>query len=137
MYSVSELVAGVRELLEVRVGRVLVAGEVSNVHAATSGHFYFTLKDSGAQLRAVLFRGDARRSRFEPEAGLEVVAQGEMSVYAARGDLQMIVRRLEPRGRGALQVAFEQLRARLDAEGLFDPGARRELPTLPRRIGIV
>jgi len=137
VYSVSELVAGVRELLEVRVGQVLVAGEVSNVHAATSGHFYFTLKDSGAQLRAVLFRGDARRSRFEPEAGLEVVAQGEMSLYAARGDLQMIVRRLEPRGRGALQVAFEQLRARLDAEGLFDPGARRELPTLPRRIGIV
>jgi exodeoxyribonuclease VII large subunit len=137
VYSVSELVAGVRELLEVRVGHVLVAGEVSNVHAATSGHFYFTLKDSGAQLRAVLFRGDARRSRFEPEAGLEVVAQGEMSVYAARGDLQMIVRRLEPRGRGALQVAFEQLRARLEAEGLFDPAARRPLPTLPRRVGVV
>ena len=137
IYSVSELVAGVRELLEVRVGRVWVAGEVSNVHAAASGHFYFTLKDAGAQLRAVLFRGDARRSRFEPEAGLEVIAQGEASVYAARGDLQLIVRRLEPRGRGALQLAFEQLRARLEAEGLFDPAGRRELPILPRRIGLV
>jgi exodeoxyribonuclease VII large subunit len=134
---VSELVAGVRELLEVRVGQVLVSGELSNVHAAASGHFYFTLKDAGAQLRAVLFRGDARRSRFEPEAGLEVIAQGELSVYAARGDLQMIVRRLDPLGRGALQIAFEQLRARLEAEGLFDPAQRRPLPTLPRRIGVV
>jgi exodeoxyribonuclease VII large subunit len=137
VYTVSELVAGVRELLEVRVGQVWVAGEVSNVHAAASGHFYFTLKDAGAQLRAVLFRGDARRTRFEPEDGLEVVAQGEMSLYASRGDLQLIVRRLEPQGRGALQVAFEQLRARLDAEGLFDPEGRRPLPMLPRRIAVV
>jgi len=134
---VSELVAGVRGLLEQRIGRVWVAGEVSNLHCAASGHYYFTLKDAGAQLRAALFRSTARRLLFEPEDGLEVLVHGEPSVYEPRGDLQFLVRHLEPRGRGALQVAFEQLRARLEAEGLFEPGKKRPLPPLPRCVGVV
>ena len=95
------------------------------------------MKGDGGQLRAVLFRGSARGLAFEPEDGLEVLAYGEVVVYEPRGDLQLIVRRLEPRGRGALQLAFEQLRRRLEAEGLFDPARKRRLPPLPGRIGIV
>jgi exodeoxyribonuclease VII large subunit len=134
--SVAELVGGVRELVE-ELGPVWVAGEISNLRRAGSGHAYFTLKDADAQLRAVLFRGSAVRVPFDPEEGLEVIAGGELTVYGARGDLQLIVRQLEPRGRGALQLAFEQLRARLEAEGLFDDAHKRELPRFPRRIGIV
>jgi exodeoxyribonuclease VII large subunit len=130
-------VAGLRGLLEQRVGRVWVAGEVSNLHGASSGHFYFTLRDGGAQLRAALFRSAARRLPFEPEEGLEVLVFGELSVYEPRGDLQLLVRHLEPRGRGALQLAFEQLRTRLEREGLFDAAGKRALPELPRCIGIV
>lgn len=135
--SVSGLVAGLRGLLEQRVGRVWVAGEVSNLHHAASGHFYFTLKDSGAQLRAAMFRSAARRLVFAPEEGLEVLVFAEVSVYEARGDLQLLVRHLEPRGRGALQLAFEQLRARLEREGLFATERKRALPRLPRCIGLV
>jgi exodeoxyribonuclease VII large subunit len=134
---VSELVAGMRGLLEQRVGRVWVAGELSNLHCAASGHYYFTLKDAGAQLRAALFRSAARRLVFEPEEGLEVLVFGQPTVYEPRGDLQLLVRHLEPRGRGALQLAFEQLRARLELEGLFDAARKRPLPALPRRIGVV
>jgi exodeoxyribonuclease VII large subunit len=130
-------VAGLRGLLEQRVGRVWVAGEVSNLHCASSGHYYFTLKDSGAQLRAAMFRSAARRLVFAPEEGLEVLVFGEPSVYEPRGDLQLLVRHLEPRGRGALQLAFEQLRARLEREGLFDPARKRPLPSFPRCIGVV
>jgi exodeoxyribonuclease VII large subunit len=137
LFTVSELVEGLRELLEEEIGRVLVAGEISNLRRAASGHAYFTLKDDGAQLRAALFRGDAARLPFEPEEGLAVVAEGTLSLYPARGELQLVVRRLEPRGRGALQLAFEQLRARLAAEGLFDPAAKRPLPAVPRRVGVV
>jgi exodeoxyribonuclease VII large subunit len=135
--SVSELLAGLRGLLEQRVGRVWVAGEVSNLHRAASGHYYFTLKDAGAQLRAAMFRSAARRLVFEPEEGLEVLVFGEPSVYEARGDLQLLVRHLEPRGRGALQLAFEQLRARLAGEGLFDAAHKRPLPRVPRCVGVV
>jgi len=124
-------------LLEERIGRVWVVGEVSNLHRARSGHLYFTLKDDAGQLRAALFRNAARRVVFEPEDGLEVLAYGDLSVYEPRGDLQLIVRQLEPRGLGALQLAFEQLRARLEAEGLFDPARKRPLPALPSRIGVV
>jgi exodeoxyribonuclease VII large subunit len=134
---VSELVAGLRGLLEHRVGRVWVAGELSNLRRAPSGHTYFTLKDQGAQIRAALFRSDGRRLAFVPEEGLEVLAYGEPSVYEPRGELQLLVRQLEPRGRGALQLAFEQLRARLEAEGLFDPARRRPLPLVPRAVGVV
>jgi exodeoxyribonuclease VII large subunit len=137
LLRVGELVAGVRELLEDAVGRVWVVGEVSNLFRAGSGHVYFTLKDEDAQVRAVLFRGTARRLRFEPEEGLEVLVYGELSVYEPRGDLQLLVRTLEPRGAGALQVAFEQLRARLEAAGLFDPARKRPLPLRPRRVAVV
>ncbi len=137
IYSVGELLAGLRMLLEERVGRVWVVGELSNLHRARSGHLYFTLKDDSGQVRAALFRNAARRLAFEPEDGLEVLVYGDLSVYEPRGDLQLIVRQLEPRGLGALQLAFEQLRARLEAEGLFDADRKRPLPARPSRIGVV
>jgi exodeoxyribonuclease VII large subunit len=136
VFRVAELVGGVRELVE-DLGVVWVVGEISNLRRAGSGHAYFTLKDDAAQLRAVLFRGSAVRIPFDPEEGLEVVAGGELTVYGARGDLQLLVRQLEPRGRGALQLAFEQLRARLQAEGLFEAARKRPLPGFPRRLGVV
>ncbi len=132
-----QLLAGLSGLIEERVGRVWVVGEISNLHNAPSGHSYFTLKDEGGQIRAALFRGNAGRVRFELEEGLEVVAEADVSIYAARGDLQLIVRGLEPLGVGALQLAFEQLRRRLAAAGLFDEERKREIPVHPRRIGIV
>jgi exodeoxyribonuclease VII large subunit len=134
---VSELVAALRDAVESAVGRVWVVGEVSNLRRAASGHCYFTLKDDVAQLRAVMFRGDASRLRFDLEDGLEALAFGEVSLYVARGELQMVIRDVEPRGVGALRLAFEQLRARLDAEGLFDPASKRPLPAFPRAVGIV
>ena len=137
IYSVGEVLAGLRALLEERIGRVWVVGELSNLHRAHSGHLYFTLKDDAGQLRAALFRNAAKRLAFEPEDGLEVLVYGDLSVYEPRGDLQLIVRQLEPRGLGALQLAFEQLRARLEAEGLFDPDRKRPLPARPVRIGVV
>jgi len=136
IYSVGAVVAGVRRLLEERVGSLWVVGEVSNLRRPASGHLYFTLKDAEGQLRAALFRGSARRLAFEPEDGLEVLVYGELTVYGERGELQIIVRELEPRGAGALQVAFEQLRRRLEAEGLFDAARKRALPRVPRRVGI-
>jgi len=135
--GVGQLLAGLSGLFEHHVGRVLVMGEISNLHEARSGHAYFTLKDADGQIRAALFRGQAGRLRFRLEEGLEVVVEAEVSIYAARGDLQLIVRGVEPRGVGALQLAFEQLRRRLEAEGLFDPALKRAIPGHPRRIGIV
>ncbi|MAG33039.1 MAG: exodeoxyribonuclease VII large subunit [Deltaproteobacteria bacterium] len=137
MLGVGELIAGLKGLLEHQVGRVWVVGEISNLHTARSGHSYFTLKDEAGQMRAALFRGNARRVRFELEEGLEVVAEAEVSIYAARGDLQLIVRGLEPRGVGALQLAFEQLRRRLEAAGFFAEERKRAVPTHPRRVGVV
>ncbi len=137
MFSVGDVLEGLRGLLEDQIGRVWVAGEISNLRRAASGHSYFTLKDAAGQLRSVLFRGNARRIPFELEDGLEVLAEGELSIYAARGDLQLIVRQLEPRGQGALQLAIEQLRARLEQEGLFDPARKRPIPGHPRRVGVV
>jgi len=130
VYAVGDLLAGISALLQDRVGRVWVAGEVSNLHRAASGHCYFTLKDERGQIRAALFRQAAARVPFELEEGLEVL-------YEQRGDLQIIVRELEPRGQGALQLAFEQLRARLEAEGLFEEARKRPIPRFPRRVGIV
>lgn len=135
--GVGQLLAGLSGLFEHHVGRVLVTGEISNLHLARSGHAYFTLKDEDGQIRAALFRGAATRLRFALEEGLEVVVEAEVSIYAARGDLQLIVRGVEPRGVGALQLAFEQLRRRLEAEGLFDPARKRAIPVHPRRIGVV
>ncbi len=129
--------AGLRGLLADRVGRIWVSGEVSGLRRAASGHLYFTLKDESAQLRAVLFQGLARRLPFEPEEGLDCLVQGDVTVYEPRGDLQLLVQALEPRGQGALRLAFEQLRRRLEAEGLFDAARKRPLPAFPRTLGVV
>jgi exodeoxyribonuclease VII large subunit len=137
IFRVGELIRGLNALLEDRVGRVWVLGEISNLHRARSGHCYFTLKDSEGQVRAALFRSAAARVPFEIEEGLEVLVYAEVGIYAARGDLQLIVRQVEPRGLGGLQLAFEQLRRRLEAEGLFDEERKRSLPELPQRVGVV
>ena len=137
IYSVSELSLELKGLLEQKFPDVWVAGEVSNFRAAASGHLYFTLKDASAQLRAVCFRNQARYLKFKPQDGISVIARGHLSVYEARGEYQLYVDFLEPAGLGALQLAFEQLKAKLAAEGLFDPGRKKPLPALPRTIGIV
>jgi len=137
IFPVGQLLAGLSQLLDDQVGRLWVVGEISNLHRAGSGHVYFSLKDDRGQVRAALFRAAARRVPFDLEEGMEVLAYAEVSIYAPRGDLQLIVREVEPRGLGALQLAFEQLRRRLEAEGLFDPATKREIPEHPRRIGVV
>jgi exodeoxyribonuclease VII large subunit len=137
VYRVSDLISGLNALFEDRVGRLWVVGEIANLHEARSGHAYFTLKDESAQIRCALFRSAAGRVPFALEDGLEVVAYADVGVYEARGELQLVVRQLEPRGRGALQLAFEQLRARLEAEGLFAEARKRPLPELPTRLGVV
>jgi exodeoxyribonuclease VII large subunit len=135
--TVSELSARLREVLEERFPAVWVEGEISNFRLYGSGHAYFTLKDEGAQVRCVLFRNRARRIKFEPGDGQHVLAFGAVELYAQRGEYQLVVELLEPRGLGALQLAFEQLKARLAAEGLFEQGRKRPLPRFPRKIGIV
>jgi exodeoxyribonuclease VII large subunit len=135
--TVSELTAGIRELLEQGFGAIAVEGEISNCRQWSSGHLYFTLKDDRAQLRAVMFRTTVRTLRFRPEDGMHVIARGRLAVYDAKGEYQIICDALEPHGLGALQAAFEQLKRRLQAEGLFDQARKRPLPVLPRRIGIV
>jgi len=137
VHGVGELLRGLRTLLEDSLGRVWVSGETSNLFAARTGHFYFTLKDAEGQIRCALFRNDAKRLPFELENGLEVIMLAEPTVYQARGELQLVVREIEPRGEGALQLAFEQLRRRLEAEGLFDEARKRALPEHPRRVGVV
>ena len=137
VYTVSELTAGIKGTLEGAFPAVWVEGEISNLRVPSSGHAYFTLKDEGAQLSAVLFRGRGRRVRFEPEDGMHVLAFGGLDVYAARGQYQLVVELMEPQGLGALQLAFEQLKRKLEAEGLFDEGRKRKLPVYPRVIGIV
>jgi exodeoxyribonuclease VII large subunit len=135
--TVSELTTRLREVLEERFPAVWVEGEISNYRLYGSGHAYFTLKDADAQLHAALFRSRGRRIRFEPADGLHVLAFGSIEVYPQRGEYQLVVELLEPKGLGALQLAFEQLKARLQAEGLFDQARKRELPRFPRKIGIV
>ena len=137
VFTVSELTEKLRALLEERFPMVWVEGEISNFKVYSSGHAYFTLKDANAQMRAVLFRNRARRIRFEPGDGLHVLAMGSVEIYPQRGEYQLVVELLEPRGLGALQLAFEQLKARLAAEGLFDEARKRALPRFPRKIGIV
>ncbi len=137
IWSVGDLVAAMRASLEREFADLWVEGEVSGCHSADSGHLYFTLKDDRAQLRSVMFRAQARLLRFRPEDGMRVLARGRLTAYEARGEVHVAVQFLEPQGAGALQVAFEQLKARLAAEGLFDAGRKKPLPPLPRRIGIV
>lgn len=135
--TVSELTESVRKAIEARFSSVWVEGEISNFKAHSSGHWYFTIKDESAQLRAKCFRSANSRIRFRPTDGLHVRARGRLSVYEARGDYEMIVEALDPVGAGALQVAFEQLRDRLKAEGLFANELKRALPVFPGRVGVV
>lgn len=135
--SVSEITSHLKRLVEGAFDTVWVEGEISNCKPWSSGHIYFTLKDDYAQLRAVLFRTRARLLKFRPEDGMHVIARGRLGVYEVKGEYQLICDTLEPHGLGALQAAFEQLKRRLAAEGLFDAGRKRALPVLPRRIGIV
>jgi exodeoxyribonuclease VII large subunit len=135
--SVSELTTQVKGALESRFASVWVEGEISNFKAAASGHWYFTIKDEGAQLRSTCFRGANSRIRFRPSDGLQVRARGRLTVYEPRGDYELIVEALDPVGAGALRVAFEQLRDQLAAEGLFAEELKRPLPLFPRRVGIV
>ena len=135
--TVSQLTNSIRISLESRFASVWVEGEISNFKDHSSGHWYFTLKDQNAQLRAKCFRSANIRIRFRPVNGLHVRARGKLSVYAPRGEYELVVDALDPVGAGALQVAFEQLRARLQAEGLFAPELKRPLPVFPRRVGVV
>jgi len=135
--SVSELTAQVRRLLEKQIGSVWVSGEITNLRAQSSGHMYFTLRDADAQLSCVLFRGEAVRNRSLLQDGQKVLLQGDVTVYEARGQYQLIVRAVELQGVGALQVAFEKLKQKLAAEGLFALERKRPLPDYPQRIGLV
>jgi len=135
--TVSELNASIRNLLEGQLGDVWVEGEISNCRVWNTGHLYFTLKDDGAQIRGVMFRMALRYLRFQPEDGLRVVARGQISVYEPKGEYQIVCEHMEPHGLGALQLAFDQLKKKLQAEGLFDRARKRPLPALPRKIGIV
>ena len=137
IYTVTELNSQIRDRLETTFFEVWVEGEISNCRVWNTGHVYFTLKDSASQVKAVMFRSDARHLKFKPEDGLHVVARGRLSVYEPKGEYQIVCGHLEPKGLGALQLAFEQLKKRLQAEGLFDAGRKRPLPVLPRKIGIV
>jgi exodeoxyribonuclease VII large subunit len=134
---VSELVACVRDALHERFGELCVEGEISGLARSSPGHLYFALKDPDGQLRAVMFRSDAARLGFDLEEGMQVRVIGRLDVYPERGALQLIVARAEPAGEGALRRAFERMRERLAAEGLFDPAHKRPLPRFPRRIGLV
>ena len=137
IWAVGDLVAAVRTHVEREYSDVWVEGEISNFRAADSGHLYFTLKDGAAQIRIVMFRSAARLLRFRPENGMQVVARGRVTIYEDRGELQISAEYLEPKGAGALQIAFEQLKAKLQAEGLFDAERKKPIPALPGRIGIV
>jgi len=135
--TVSALTALVRERLEESFSDLWVEGEASNLRTPSSGHIYFTLKDATSQIRAVLFRTGAQRLRFALKEGLQLVVRGRLTVYEPRGEYQIVLEYLEPKGLGALQLALEQLKERLAREGLFDPSRKRPLPFLPRRVGVV
>jgi exodeoxyribonuclease VII large subunit len=135
--TVSQLTAQIKDLLEGGFPSVWVAGEVSNFARPQSGHCYFTLKDDQAQIRAVMWRGTAARTKFELADGLEVICRGHVDVYAPRGSYQLVVDELQPKGVGALELALRKLREKLAAEGLFDPARKRRLPAFPRRVAFV
>ena len=137
IYTVSELNASIKNLIEDNFPFVWIFGEISNFRVPASGHFYFTLKDAASQISSVMFRGQQRNLKFEPEDGLNVTGMGRISVYEPRGTYQIILEYLEPSGAGALQIAFEKLKTRLFAEGLFDEAHKIPLPFLPYNISII
>ncbi|MGD0970951.1 MAG: exodeoxyribonuclease VII large subunit [Desulfobaccales bacterium] len=137
IYTVSSLSREIRERLESHFSLVWVSGEVSNLRQPLSGHYYFTLKDAGAQLRAVLFKGNHQHLRFKPQEGSQFLCRGRLTVYEPRGEYQLVVDYLEPLGLGALAQAFEALKTRLQAEGLFAPELKKPLPFLPKRVALV
>lgn len=137
VWTVKDLVSAVRTHVEREFTDTWVEGEISNFRAHDSGHLYFTLKDENSQLQAVMFRSQARLLRFRPDNGMQVVVRGRITIYEDRGQLQISAEYIEPKGAGALQIAFEQLKAKLQAEGLFEAARKKPLPVLPRRIGIV
>jgi exodeoxyribonuclease VII large subunit len=137
IFSVSELTGSIRDLFSRNFTDILVQGEISNCHAAQSGHIYFTLKDDRSQIKCVCFRNQLRLMKFRPEDGLQVTARGSISVYEARGEYQIYIEHIEPVGLGALQLAFDQLKKRLEAEGLFAEERKKPLPILPRCIGLI
>lgn len=137
VYTISQLTRDIKYILESSLDNVWITGEISNFRIPASGHFYFTLKDEDSQIRAVMFKFQNRDLRFEPKDGLIVMGWGKVSVYEKRGEYQVILEYMEPRGIGALQLAFEQLKAKLFNEGLFDDNKKRSLPLLPGKIGVV
>src|SRR5216683_1717950 len=137
VHTVSELTATVRRILEKEIGQVWVTGEISNCRSQSSGHVYFTLKDADAQLNCVVFRGEAVAQRELLQDGQKVILQGELTVYEPRGQYQLRVLSVELRGAGALQLAFERLKQKLQAEGLFAAERKRPLPRYPQRLGLV
>lgn len=136
-WSVSELTHSIKDHLELQFRDVVITGEISNFKAHSSGHYYFSLKDEGAQISAVMFRGSNQSLKFTPENGQMVLGVGRVTVYPPRGNYQIVLTRLEPAGVGALQLAFEQLKEKLKGEGLFDEARKRALPKFPKQIGIV
>jgi exodeoxyribonuclease VII large subunit len=137
IWSVAELTSRISGALSTQFSNLWVEGEVSNYRPAQSGHLYFTLKDARAQVKCVCFRTQAMRLKFRPEDGLKLIVRGSIGVYEPRGEYQIYVEHIEPSGVGALQVAFEQLKRRLEAEGLFDEARKKPLPMMPQRIGVV
>ena len=137
IFTVTELTQSIKVLLESSFSFLWVTGEISNLRQPGSGHVYFTLKDENSQVRAVLFRQSLKKIGFDLEDGMSIVCRGRLSVYQPRGEYQLILDMAEPRGLGALQMAFEQLKKRLEEEGLFDPSHKKEIPFLPHRIGVV
>jgi exodeoxyribonuclease VII large subunit len=135
--TVTELTSRIKGILEPAFDEIWVQGEVSNYRPAASGHLYFSLKDAGSMISCAQFNRGGKKLTFEPKDGLQVLVRGKVSVYAPRGNYQLIVDRIEPMGAGALQVAFEQLKAKLAAEGLFDAKRKRPLPAFPKRIAVV
>ena len=137
IFTISELTEEIKTILETNLYYVWVEGEISNLRSPMSGHSYFTLKDEGAQIKAVIFKGQARFIKFKPADGLHAICRGMVSVYKERGEYQLILDYIEPKGIGALQLALEQLKEKLSKEGLFDTQRKRFLPLLPQNIGIV
>ncbi|MEJ2220867.1 MAG: exodeoxyribonuclease VII large subunit, partial [Desulfobacterales bacterium] len=137
IYTVSELNAKIKSLLEEQFPFIWIVAEISNFRTPLSGHFYFTLKDEASQLNAVMFRGQQQHLKFKPEDGMRIIGMGRLSVYEPRGTYQIILEYLEPSGIGALQLAYEKLKTKLADEGLFDEKYQKAIPFLPKKIALV